>query len=125
MTDGLQANLQAAQLTRAGVLEAIRRQVHGDVRVLFDEQGRLRPITALTEEQAALIAGFEIIKKNAEAGDGHMDVVHKVRLKDASRYVEMAAKHFRLLGDDKAADTRVNVEKLVILIQSKPPDERK
>jgi hypothetical protein len=69
------------------------------VRKLFDAQGRLRPISQLSAEDAALIAGFEVIIKNAAGGDGHQDVIHKVRLTDRARYVELAAKHFRLLTD--------------------------
>lgn len=110
--------LQKVGLTAEAVLEAIRRQVQGDVRTLFRPDGTLKPITELTEEEASLIAGFEIIKKNAEAGDGHIDTVHKVRLKDQSRFVEMAAKHFRLL--DPEPSERIHVEKLLILIQPKP-----
>lgn len=117
------AELTRQQLAKVGllaetVLEAIRRQVQGDVRTLFRPDGSLKPITELTEEEASLIAGFEVIKKNAEAGDGHIDTVHKVRLKDQSRYVEMAAKHFRLLDPEPAE--RLDVDKLVILIQPKP-----
>jgi len=55
--------------------EAIRRHVaadaYGDIRRLFDEHGHLRPITSLSAEDAALIAGWEVIIKNAAAGDGH------------------------------------------------------
>jgi phage terminase small subunit len=96
--------LQSKALNEAGlkatdVMRAIEHVVNGDVRRLFDEQGNLRPIHALTREQAALIGGFEIIKKNAEAGDGHIDTVHKVKLKDTARYVEMGAKHFALLTE--------------------------
>ena len=91
--------MEALALSPTTTVEAIRRQVHGDIRNLFDEQGNLRAIKSLSAEDAALIAGFEVIIKNAAAGDGHTDTIHKVRLKDASRYVEMAAKHFALLTE--------------------------
>ena len=94
-----QARFAKAQLTAAATLEAIRHQVTGDVRRLFDAQGRLRPISELSAEEAALIAGFEVIIKNAAGGDGHTDTIHKVRLTDRARYVELAAKHFALLTD--------------------------
>lgn len=102
--------LAKAELTAASTLEAIRRQVDGDVRHLFDEHGNLRPIASLSAEDAALIAGFEVIVKNAAAGDGHTDTVHKVKLKDQSRYVEMAAKHFSLLTEK--VELHVTVELL-------------
>ncbi len=93
------ARLATIQLTAAATLEAIRRQVTGDVRRLFDAQGRLRPVSELSAEEAALIAGFEVIIKNAAGGDGQTDTIHKVRLTDRARYVELAAKHFALLTD--------------------------
>ena len=91
--------LERKRLTADEVMEAIARVVRADVRDLFDDAGNLKPIKQLTAEQASLLAGLEIIKKNAEAGDGKIDTVHKVKLKDVSRYVEMAAKHFALLTD--------------------------
>ena len=48
--------------------------------------------------------------KNAAAGDGHTDTVLKIRLRDSSNYVEMAAKHFALLTDV----VRVDVEQSLL-----------
>ena len=76
-----------------------RAEAYGDIRRLFDERGNLRPITSLSAEDAALIAGCEVIIKNAAAGDGHTHAVYKFNLRDSSAYVEMAAKHFALLAD--------------------------
>lgn len=91
--------LDEAKLTAVRTLEAIRRPMIADVRKLFTAEGRLKPITELDDDEAALIAGFEVIVKNAEAGDGHTDTVHKIKIVDRARYVEMAAKHFKLLTD--------------------------
>ena len=96
---GQEKHLESARLTATGTLEAIRRQVHGDIRALFDDKGNHKSIKDLTAEEASLIAGYEIIVKNAAAGAGHTDTVLKLRLKDQSRYVEMAAKHFGLLTE--------------------------
>src|SRR5713226_8610806 len=91
--------LAQAELTAVATKEAVRRQVCGDIRSLFDDHGNLKPIKSLKAEEAALIAGFEVIIKNAAAGDNHTDVIHKVKLKDQARFVEMAMKHFGLLTD--------------------------
>lgn len=91
--------LERADLAATRVLEELRRLVFSNVQDLFDEQGNLRPIRSLTREQAACIASLEVIKKNAEAGDGHIDVVHKIRVWDKTRTLEMAMKHFALLTD--------------------------
>lgn len=89
--------LENAELTAAGVKEAIRRQVYGKVRKLFHPGGKLKSLDEMTDEEAEIIGGFEVIIKNAEAGDGHTDTVHKVKLTDRARYVQMAAEHFALL----------------------------
>lgn len=91
--------LEKAELTAVRTLEAIRRPLVADVRKLFTAQGGLKAITELDDDEASLIAGFEVIVKNAQAGDGHTDTVHKIKIVDRARYVEMAAKHFKLLTD--------------------------
>jgi phage terminase small subunit len=65
----------------------------------FDVQGNLLPIHKMTREQAASIASFEVIKKNAEAGDGQTDVVHKIRVWDRVKTLEILAKYLGLLKD--------------------------
>lgn len=99
MAEGRTKQLEAIGFTQALTIEAIRRQVAGDIRALFTPEGNLRRIVDLTAEEASMIAGVEVVIKNAAAGDGHTDTVHKIKLKDASRYVEMAAKHFGLLAE--------------------------
>ena len=99
VAEGQAKHLKQAELTATATLEAIRRQVQGDIRTLFDDKGNLRPIKELSAEEASLIAGFEVVIKNAAAGDGHTDTVHKVKLKNQERFVEMAAKHFGLLTE--------------------------
>lgn len=96
---GTARQLEKAELSAVMVLEAIRRQVVADVRRLFDAQGNLRPIAELSEEEAAMLAGFEIVTKSMTTGDKHQDRVAKVKLTDRSRYVDMAARHFKLLRD--------------------------
>lgn len=95
---------QRPQLEKVGLSaertkEVIRRVIDADVRQLFDAQGNIVPIHQLGDEAAALIAGFEVVKRNLTAGDGATDTILKVKLKDQSRYVEMAAKHFGLLTE--------------------------
>ena len=94
---GKARQLEKAELSAEAVLEAIRRVVMGDIRRLFDEHGNCKPIHQLTADEAALIAGYEVVLKNAEAGDGVVDRVLKLKLKDHAKYVEMAAKHYALL----------------------------
>lgn len=91
--------LRDEALSVESTVEAIRRGQNYDIRCLFDAAGNFKPITSLTEEEAWCLAGFELIIKNAEAGDGHTDRVLKVKLIDRGRYVELAAKHQGMLAE--------------------------
>ena len=98
------AERQAAQLARADltaqrVLEEVRRLAFSDIRGVFDDHGDLKPLHELTDEQAASIAGVEVIIKNAAAGDGHTDTIHKIKIWDKPRVLEMACKRFGLLTE--------------------------
>jgi hypothetical protein len=60
-----------------------------------------------------MIAGVEVVMKNAEAGV--VDGVLKITLVPRDRYVEMAAKHFKLLTDVVQA---TNVDKLNAILEA-------
>lgn len=92
-------HLQAADLTAQRVLEEYRRIAFMDIRTFFDDAGNLRPIPQLTAEQGCSLASLEVIVKNAEAGDGHTDRVHKFKLWDKLKALESLAKHFGLLTE--------------------------
>lgn len=91
--------LDRAELSATRVLEEMRRLAFMDVGVLFDTLGNLRPLHTMSAEERSAIAGVEVIIKNAEAGDGKTDKVHKVKLCDKVRVLEMLGKHYKLLSD--------------------------
>lgn len=73
---------QSQQLEKAGVTaEMVKARLSAlafqDIRQLFDAQGNLVPIHQLSDAAAVMVAGLEVIKKNAAAGDGIIDTVHK------------------------------------------------
>jgi phage terminase small subunit len=92
---------EAAELTAARVLEEFRRLAFVDMRSFFDEHGNLKPIHELTPEQGSALAGLEVITtKNAEAGDGVTDRIHKFKVWDKTKPLDTLAKYFGLLKDD-------------------------
>ncbi len=91
--------LESADLTATRVLEELRRLAFSDVTGLFDEQGNLKPIHTLTPEQAAAIASLEVVQRNLTSGDGHTDIVQKLKVWDKTKALEMLAKHFALLTE--------------------------
>jgi len=60
-------------------------------RVLFDDGGRLRPVTNLAHEHAAVIASIDLVTR--KGGGGDVDYVHRTRLRDKVRALEGAHSH--------------------------------
>jgi phage terminase small subunit len=96
---GTSKQLETAELSAVRVLEEMRRLAFVDMRSFFDEAGNLIPVSQLTPEQGSALASFEVIKKNAAAGDGVIDTVHKFKVWDKTRSLEQLAKHFGLLTE--------------------------
>ena len=94
---GTEKQLAKAELSASLVIEHIRRIAMVDVRGYYDAQGNLKPMHELTEEQGSALAGIETILKNAKAGDGIVDRVHKIKVFDKVRALELLGKHFSLL----------------------------
>jgi phage terminase small subunit len=93
---GRSALMVKTNITAERVLEEMGRLAFSDVRNLFAPDGSLKPLHTLSAEDAACIASLEVIIKNAEAGDGHMDKVHKIKVWDKSKNLENLAKHLGL-----------------------------
>lgn len=99
VADGTRKQLERADLSAARVLEEYRRLAFIDCRSFLDGSGNLKPVSEWTDEQGAALASFEVIIKNAEAGDGKTDKVHKIKLWEKTRALDSLAKHFNLLTE--------------------------
>lgn len=99
VSSGKARQLERADLSAARLLEEYRRVAFMDVRGFFDDAGNLKPVKDWTADQGAAIAQFEVIVKNAQAGDGHTDTVHKIKPVDKTRAMSDLAQHFGLLKE--------------------------
>ena len=110
--------LLALDFDAAEVLRYIRDGCRFDIRRLFDPvTGRPKQFNELTYEEASQIEGYEIILKNAEAGDGVIDRVLKVKLTPRKQFIEMAAIHFQLLVE------QINVSGGLTIVDEHASDE--
>jgi len=109
----IERRMAKAELTADRVLEELRRLAFADHRKFFDAKGNLLPIVELDDEAAAALAGFEVIIKNAAAGDGVTDVVHKIKTYDKTKALDILAKHFGLVREVHEHHHRVTLEALV------------
>jgi phage terminase small subunit len=106
IAEGKARQMATADLSAARVLEELRRVAFANVREYFDgETGAAKHPHQLTAEQGAALAGFEVLIKNAKAGDGVTDTIHKFKLWDKVRALELLATHFELLIEHVKIDT--------------------
>lgn len=103
------SRLKRAQISADRVLAELAALATVDARSFFDHDGNLKPLHTLTPEQGAALAGFEVVKKNLAAGDGKVDTVHKIKLWDKPRALELLAKHLKLLTEHVQIDVSVNL----------------
>ena len=93
---------QSQQMARVGltaemVKERLRVLAFQDIRKFYDDEGNIKPVHDLDEDTAAYLREVEHIRKNVEGGDGHTDLVIKMKTIDPVKPLEMLAKHFGLL----------------------------
>ena len=106
--------LSRAELCAARVLEELRRMALVDIRGFFHPDGHVKAPSELTQEQGACINGFEVLVKNAKAGDGVTDTIYKFRLWDKVRALEMLAKHFALLTEVVRVEQQATLEQRLL-----------
>jgi phage terminase small subunit len=116
---GKARQLAAADLSAARVLEELRRVAFASARDYFDADGSLKHPHQLTAEQAASVAGLEVVIKNVAAGDGHTDTIHKLKFWPKVHALELLAKHFELLVERVKVDTTDAEARVALLIAAR------
>jgi phage terminase small subunit len=82
-----------SQLMTAQEAHAIKAQIiRVGQRDFFDAEGNALPVTAWTPAMSLAVAGVEVILKNAQAGDGVIDKVLKLKFWDKTRLLDMINK---------------------------------
>lgn len=80
-------------------LREAARLAYADIRQLYDEQGRLKPIKDWPDDLAAAIGGVEFVRRNVDGADGHTDDVIKVKAWDKPKALDLLFRHLGLLKD--------------------------
>ncbi len=111
LSEKARAKANQLGLSSGRVLLELQRLAFSDLRGLFDLKGNLKPIHQLTDEQAAILASVEIVKQNLTSGDGIQEQVHKVKLWDKTKALDMLGRYFKLFADraDLPADRPLNI----------------
>lgn len=105
---GRQRAITMAGITAERTMVEIARVAMANRADIFKD-GKLLPLEQWPPDCQALLEGVEIIIKNAEAGDGHTDTVHKVHLAKKLGALEILAKHFGLLNEKVDVNAKLEV----------------
>jgi phage terminase small subunit len=110
---GQSAQLATAGVSKARLLQELGRIALSQAPAFFDPATKdAKHPCDLTADEGACLAGFEVLIKNAAAGDGVTDTIHKFKLWDKVRALELYMKHYGMLVDkieikDGLAEARV------------------
>ena len=101
--------LRNADITAERVLMELARIAFSDVRALYDEQGRLKPIHELNDDQAAAITAVDVEEQYAipKLGESQADAdrriearVLKIRRADKVQTLGLLARFFKMIGTE-------------------------
>jgi len=110
---GQAAQLETAGVSKARLLQELGRIALSQAPAFFDPATKdAKHPCDLTADEGACLAGFEVLIKNAAAGDGVTDTIHKFKLWDKVRALELYMKHYGMLVEkieikDSVAEARV------------------
>jgi len=93
-------------ITQDRVVAQMARIAFGDIRSLFDEQGNLRPIHELSEDESAMIEALDVIEGKAEEGNVLLQT-KKVKLASKLAYLERLGKYKGLFNDKIEIEAKV------------------
>lgn len=95
---GQREHLEAAGVSKARLLQELGRIALSRPADFFDPvTGDAKHPADLGDDASAALAGFEVLIKNAKAGDNQTDTIHKFRLWDKVRALELYMKHYGML----------------------------
>lgn len=94
----IEERFAAERMTNEEIIARIARIARMDIRGMFDEAGKLKPISALTAEEAYAIRGFETKVNIPREGDP--EEITKVKLADPLAALALAARINKLTSNE-------------------------
>ena len=91
--------LAKLEITAERVLQEIARLAFYQPKEFYNSDGSVKQMHDLSDDAAACIAQLDIILANIDAGDGKRDRMHRIKLADKLRALELLAKRFGLVKE--------------------------
>jgi len=88
------------------VIAEIAKLAFYDPRDFFDDDNRLKPLSELEPDQAAVIAGIETLHKITGDDSDCMAVVTKIKLPDKRANLELLGKYLKMFSDSTPAPSK-------------------
>jgi hypothetical protein len=101
--------LADAGLKASDVLDEIAHIAFSRAKDFFTEGGQLIEPHQLPPRADAAMSGFEMVRKNVAAGDGHTDTVLKIKRWDKLEALEKLGNRFGLWEEKVHVDGRLEV----------------
>lgn len=107
ITEAREKRSERTEITQDRVLKEIGLVAFGDLRKLFDDDG-LKKITDLTADEAAMLAGVEVV--TAQQGEGPVEHIAKIKRNDKLKALELIGRHLKMFTDKHEVEsTNFNV----------------
>lgn len=100
------------------VLRSAANIAYSDIRELFDDQGKLKAIKDLPDHVAASLASVEVVRQNLTPDDDAQEWVHKIKVWDKPKAIDMLMRHLALYKDRLGLDVTPEAAKLMALLHS-------
>lgn len=95
------------EISHERTLQEIGKIAYSNIKSLFNEDGSLKKISDMTDEEACLLSSVEvdeIISEKKKIGE-----TRKVKLWDKTKGLEMLAKHFKIYSDAPVTNTNIKL----------------
>jgi len=103
-------------ITPNGVLSMIADIAKFDISEVFDENGRIREISEMSDVARRVVAGIDTFTVTAKDGES-FSTTSKIKLPDRLRALEMLARHFALLSDNVNLSGGVAVNPFIAIVE--------
>lgn len=96
-------------VTQERIVAQMARIAFGDIRELYDEEGNLRPLHELSEDQVAMIEGIDVLEGKAEDGNKLLQT-KRIKLAPKLQYLMQLGKFKGLFNDKIEVEAKIETK---------------